>query len=135
VNFPQCAVGLQSPDGQPIQKFTTLSSSTESLVNKSRELHCYHKSHWILEGGSNTQRRTAYAQVWPPKMCDIIVDGIRNSVQGEFTQVYAGRRALPPGVNSIAQDVNETRHGMPHYTPTKVNHKHCADITIERLLD
>ena len=97
VNFPQCAVGLQSPDRQPKQKFTTLWSSTESLVNKFRELHCDHKSHWILEGGSNTQRRTAYAQVWPPKMCDLIVDGIYNLVKGEFTQVYAARRGLPAG--------------------------------------
>ena len=97
VNFPQCAVGLQSPNGQAIQKFTSLWASSDALVDGFRTLYCDHKSHWTLEGGAEgSQRRTAYAQVWPKEMCKIIVDGIQRLAKSEFSEAYvAAARGRP----------------------------------------
>ena len=40
VHFPQCALGLQSPKGEPIQKKTTLWSNAENLVAPFRHVQC-----------------------------------------------------------------------------------------------
>ena len=72
VNFPQCSVGLLSPEGLPLLKWTTLWASCPELLEDFRGLFCKHTAHGELVGS----RRTKLSQVWPIEMCRLIVCGI-----------------------------------------------------------
>ncbi len=74
--FPQCALGLQSPEGLPLLKWTTLWASSEVLLRRFRGLQCNCEVHGKMEGGYCGQRRSKLAQVWPYEMCKLIVAGL-----------------------------------------------------------
>ncbi len=97
VTFPQCAVGLKSPDGQPILKWTTLWASNHALISDFENLTCDHKHHWQLTGKIGTMSRTQQAQVWPPRMCENIVNGIVKTLRHDRENAYPVFRKWPEG--------------------------------------
>ena len=76
VNFPQCATGLKSPEGAPLQKFTTMWSSHPALLRHLEGLSCTRKQHGNIAGTHQGQNRSRLAQVWPPELCRRLVAGI-----------------------------------------------------------
>ena len=76
ITFPQCQVGLVSPEGLPILKRTTLWSNAEELLVPFHGLACSCRQHGCLEGAYKGISRSKLAQVWPIEMCKRIVEGI-----------------------------------------------------------
>ena len=76
VTFPQCAVGLKSPEGIPLLKWTDLWSNSMEILQQFDDLHCRCDVHGTIIGGIGGQRRSKVAQVWPLEMCRRIVEGI-----------------------------------------------------------
>ena len=58
ITLPQCALGLVSPEGKPILKWTTLWSNSRFLLEPFANLSCCHSSHGELEGFYNGVNRT-----------------------------------------------------------------------------
>jgi len=99
VNFPQCSVGLVGPTGIPMQKWTTLWASCESLLEAFRLLKCTCKVHQTIEGTQAGTVLSQHAQVWPSEMCKMLVCGI--------CKLKVGNQTKPP--NSKQQ----TAHAYP----------------------
>jgi hypothetical protein len=75
ITFPQCTVGLKTPEGLPILKLTELWSNAKELLEPFAGLKCDHDQHGDICGQYNGQQRSKLAQVWPPEMCRMIVEG------------------------------------------------------------
>ena len=76
MNFPQCAVGLVSPEGDPLRKWTTLWANSPWLIKPFRHLGCNCQMHGEIAGSYRGVLRSKLAQVWPRDMCRRIVEGI-----------------------------------------------------------
>ena len=73
----QCMVQLTDPAGQPTKKPTVFLASHELLISRLRNCRCdgTHQ-HAQLEGSVLGVSRTKHAQVWPRRLCELIVAGI-----------------------------------------------------------
>ena len=76
ITFPQCALGLVSPEGYPLRKLTTLWANSPILLAPFEGLQCEHSSHGEIAGSYRGSQRSKLAQVWPTEMCRRIVEGI-----------------------------------------------------------
>eukprot|EP00971_Amphidinium_carterae_P351093 6491908-Amphidinium_carterae.1 len=86
VSFPQCAAGLRSPSGAPILKRTTLWSSSPHLVRAFQQLRCTcTQEHKRVEGSELGHPMSTWSAQWPPRMCHLIVEGIKRIMQKEFS--------------------------------------------------
>ena len=76
--FPQCALGLETPDREPlpILKWTEVWSNAKELLKPFEHLACDHIVHGDMIGMYRGRKRSQLAQVWPPEMCRKIVEGI-----------------------------------------------------------
>ena len=90
-DFPQCAAGLVSPTGEPIQKWTTFWASHPVLLKRFRNLECTHGpgEHWILEGKHEGVSRTKIAQVWSTKMCRWIARSVEELCHAQNKACHA----------------------------------------------
>ena len=89
--FPQCALGLKTPEGLPILKYTTIWSNSEYVVYQFSGVECRCEcDHGDIKGNFQGQPRSKLAQVWPPRMCKMIVEGVRQQLQESTSrQAYA----------------------------------------------
>ena len=77
VVFPQCAVGLETPEHDlPILKLTELWTNAPELIYDFHDVVCTHDQHGTMCGRYRGQQRSRLAQIWPPRMCRMIVEGI-----------------------------------------------------------
>jgi hypothetical protein len=76
INFPQCAVGLKSPEGHPLLKWTTLWANHPALLQPFEGLSCNCDFHGEIAGNYKGTLRSKLAQVWPYDMCLRIVQGV-----------------------------------------------------------
>jgi hypothetical protein len=82
VVFDQCMIGLCDPDtGEPMMKPTRLLSSHPCLIKRFIPMSCNRQhSHQHIEGHTHFEgrsiKRSRFAQVWPHRMCSLIVEGI-----------------------------------------------------------
>ena len=67
--FPQCSLGLLSPEGLPLLKFTTVWTSHPTLSKPFENLQCTHTVHGEIQGNYGSQNRSKLAQVWPVEFC------------------------------------------------------------------
>ena len=74
--FPQCSVGLETPEGEPIHKLTELWAIAKELLIPFEGIEGEFTTHGAMVGTYHGQRRSKLAQVWPPGMCERIVEGI-----------------------------------------------------------
>eukprot|EP00971_Amphidinium_carterae_P096853 1917235-Amphidinium_carterae.1 len=113
VTFPQCALGLQSPSGQPIFKPTTLWSSDERLVQEFRQLQCTcSTSHRTIEGSEQGIRISTWAGRWPLEMCRRLVRGIARILrQDYFLPVHAAAKRRP--ALAYPTDMDPEPHSEP----------------------
>ena len=76
VDFPQCALGLVSPEGQPLLKWTTVWTSHFCLAEPFMNLRCTHDQHGDISGSFEGRKRSKLAQVWTLAFCRKVVFGI-----------------------------------------------------------
>ena len=107
VTFPQCAVGLVSPEGHPLLKMTTLWANAGELLYPFEELQCTCSSHGTLTGQYKGQQRSKLAQVWPLTMCRMIVEGVI-----ALLKRTSGNRNL-----EVSYPTTENKRGRPRLHP------------------
>ena len=74
-------IGLVDAHGGILRKPTMLVASNEMLVERLR-IRCNHKHrHQHCEGQIDGHTRCSQAQIWPRKMCELIVDGIQQCIR------------------------------------------------------
>eukprot|EP00971_Amphidinium_carterae_P149186 2958012-Amphidinium_carterae.2 len=84
VTFPQCALGLKSPSGRPMQKLTTIWTSSPLLVRGLTNLRCNCRvPHVTIQGSERGQQLSTWAATWPLTLCRRLVDGIQTVLQSE----------------------------------------------------
>ena len=81
VIFPQCALGLQTPEGMPVRKSTCILTNSKEVLHQFDDLECTHEEHGAIVGSYQGQKRSALAQVWPTEMCRRIVEGIAQIIR------------------------------------------------------
>ena len=74
--FPQCGLGLVTPEGEPIHKPTELWANAKELLQPFEGIMCMFDRHGEMVGTYQGQQRSKLAQVWPPEFCRRIVEGI-----------------------------------------------------------
>ena len=99
VTFPQCAVGLVSPEELPLLKWTELWSNAPELLYPFEGLECHHTCHGEISGKYKGTSRSKLAQVWPTEMCRRIVEACQILIKhhrslGVYPSVLDAR---PPG--------------------------------------
>ena len=72
----QCMVGLTDPENQPTLKSTCFLGSCETMVERLRIRCDKSHRHAQLAGAVNGTSRCKYAQVWPRRLCELIILGI-----------------------------------------------------------
>ena len=88
VTFPQCAVGLKSPEGLPLLKVTDLLSNAMEILQQFDGLKCSCEVHGTITGGVAGERRSKLSQIWPLEMCRRIVAGICKLADKECTSAF-----------------------------------------------
>ena len=88
IRFPQCPLGLKSPEGVPIYKLTELWSNHLVLIENFIGLECKCTVHAELAGQYQGKQRSALAQVWPRQFCERIVQGIDKLMRNKSTTAY-----------------------------------------------
>ena len=119
----QCAYGLVSVEGLPTKKPTCFVSNHPMLIDRLKKCCTCSVPHVQLAGNSQGISRTSFAQTWPYKLCDAIVQSIldlkisRNSEAKALSKskhtVYPAVRKLTtcPGCkqNAAGDDTRHTR--------------------------
>ena len=72
----QCMLGLVDCEGHPTQKATAFVASHELLLRKLNVKCPGLHDHVVLAGSANGMSRTKFAQVWPRRLCETIIDNI-----------------------------------------------------------
>ena len=115
VNFPQCAVGLRSPEGVPLLKHTTMWASHPILLQHLQGLACTHTGHGPIHGSHQGCSRSRLSQVWPPELCRRLVAGVVDLKRTlETTSAYPVPGEPHPGQ---AQEETSGRRGRPRQIP------------------
>jgi len=76
ITFPQCGLGLVTPEGEPIHKLTELWANAKELLMPFEGIRCEFDRHGEMVGSYKGQQRSKLAQVWPPEFCKRVVEGI-----------------------------------------------------------
>ena len=71
----QCSVGLCDPDGIPTKKPTAFLGSCEAIVHRLRRTCLGGHEHIALAGQAHGISRCRFAQSWPRKLVELVVDG------------------------------------------------------------
>ena len=83
IDFDQCATGLVGPNGQPIKKRTKLLTNVPEVLERfaGRQCTCA-VAHLRIEGSCLGVPLSKYCQVYTPKLCDELLERVRQSVHG-----------------------------------------------------
>ena len=86
VEIDMCAAGMiRASDGLPVRKPTGMLTNDSILARDLATLKCDHShTHVPFLGGHNSHEARAY----PPKLCSVIVSGLRESLQEKFRSSY-----------------------------------------------
>ena len=65
VSFPQCSLGLVSPEGLPLLKWSELWSNSRKLLEPFDNLKCDCAQYGEITGDFEGQKRSKLSQIWP----------------------------------------------------------------------
>ena len=107
----QCTVGLCDPEGHLTMKSTKLVASHPCLIKRLNKRCKRDHPHVQLAGNVRGVSRCRFAQAWPRRMVELIVDGIQELFREMKLPTYVAktRRFECPGCN-----VNAARHDNRH---------------------
>lgn len=98
VVLDQCSVGLKDPTGVPTLKPTLIVASDWTLIKRLNRRCSGQHTHAQLAGSVDGISRCRYAQVWPRKMIELIVDGIEELLHKKISMpVFPAARFSCPG--------------------------------------
>ncbi len=77
-NFHMCRFGLKSPvQNLPMEKVTRVISNLMPLIKNLHKCHCKCTgAHQVIQGSEGGIRRSTWASVYPPALCDAILSAI-----------------------------------------------------------
>ena len=119
----QCMVGLRDPEGHFTRKSTLLVASHPALIRR-LQLRCDHShQHVQLAGSVQGVQRTRWAQAWPRRMVELIVDGIQEVLRTCYA--FPARAVIScPGCRAHA-----ARHDARHDRSDDCKFPHDAPVT------
>ena len=127
--FPQCSLGLLSPEGLPLLKFTTVWTSHPTLSKPFENLQCTHTVHGEIQGNYGGQERSKLAQIWLLEFCRRVAHAVaapRSEFRPEkLKSAFPSQDDAPNAFQSApngAQTAPKTY--LPETPPPGVNSEH-----------
>ena len=81
IDFPQCSLGLVSPEVEPLLKWTTLWSNSKLILMMFVGLQCMHSKHGVIKSTFHGVSRSSWSAVWPLEMYRRIISGCQAQIR------------------------------------------------------